>query len=52
MKKKPEVYFEATDYNREGWTYSVGDVKNSRKRKQNERQKQKLIAKKNIRIKK
>ena len=51
MKKKPEVYFEATDYNREGWT-SVGDVKNSRKRKQNERKKQKLISKKNIRIKK
>ena len=50
--KKPEVYFEPTDYNREGWVYSVGDLKNSRKKKQNNKQKQKLMAKRNIKLKK
>ena len=52
MKKKSELYFEPTDYNREGCTYCMGDSKNFKKEDSNRKQKQRLIAKKNIKLKK
>ena len=52
MGKKSEAYFEPTKYNREGWCFYIWDVNNSKKKCQNRKQKQHLIAKKNIKLKK